>query len=146
MSFNDLERGTGGGSAGGSRPGYGAKNIGSSGAITSGPGSIRGSPSRGSLNNNSSNAGGGGSTLPLYHASGSSISPSTDDEDEEALTAEQLAELKRLSDGIGAQVFKVNSNTAAIEKLVKLAGEDAKKAGKGGAGQQQGNRDWTKRA
>ncbi|KDN41978.1 t-SNARE [Tilletiaria anomala UBC 951] len=50
----------------------------------------------------------GGSTLPLYHAPPSA--PSEDDQ-----------EFKKLADRIGIQIFKINSNVAAIEKLVQLS-------------------------
>lgn len=89
--------------------------------------------------------------LPLYHAPGgsSSLSPQDDDANEgQGLSrhrgnVEQLVEIKKLTDGIGAQIFKINSNTAAINKLLKLAESRSQDRS---AAQESVDRDWTKRA
>ncbi|CAO1627534.1 unnamed protein product [Jaminaea pallidilutea] len=91
--------------------------------------------------------------LPLYHAPGGSsrISPHDDDDDNDssdnrqrhsALSDDDKTQLKRLSDGVGAQIFKINSNTAAIQKLIKLA-ETPRPSSHSGSSS---DRDWTKRA
>lgn len=119
MSFNDLERGTSGsgGGAGGSR---------------SSPRSNR--PTS-------------GGPLPLYHAPRSAYSDHSNDDDggDHALTAQQKADFKRLADSVGTQIFKINSNTTAVDKLVKLADQKGRQGG-GGAGGADATTDWTKRA
>lgn len=112
MSFNDLERGT-----------------------TSSPTS-RSSPRP----NRPSSSG----PLPLYHAPRSAYRDDDDDDDTDnaatksPLTPNQQAEFKRLADSIGTQIFKINSNTTAIDKLVKLAGQRHKR--------DDTPTDWTKRS
>ena len=110
MSFNDLERGTSGSASqsrsSGNNPPVGHR----SGRPTStGP-------------------------LPLYHAPRSATGSSSYSDDNSAqdanatgLTPEQRAEFKRLADSVGTQIFKITSNTQAIQKLVRLADQQQRK-------------------
>lgn len=130
MSFNDLERGT-------TNPPQTSHSAAVGGSRD---GSLRGSPRPGRPKSST--------PLPLYHAPGGSSSISPQDDDDEgsssALTPAQTAEIKKLSDSIGAQIFKINSNTAAVQKLLKLA--DANRTVPSKPATAQGDRDWTKKA
>ncbi|CAO1616913.1 unnamed protein product [Parajaminaea phylloscopi] len=125
MSFNDLERGT------------------ASVSSSDNDAAIRASPRPARPKS--------ATPLPLYHAPGGSsrIAP-RDEEDEQSgantADAQEATEIKGLVDGIGAQIFKVNSNTAAINKLLKLAEDRAYSPSKAGAPPGGEDRDWTKRA
>jgi hypothetical protein len=67
-----------------------------------------------------------GATLPLYHAPPSAV-------------PEEEKEFKKLADRMGIQIFKVNSNVAAIEKLVQISKREDGKA------KDQGQPDWAQR-
>lgn len=72
-----------------------------------------------------------------------------DDDNANALTAEQQAEFKRLADSIGTQIFKINSNVAAVEKLVGLAGGHKARqaaAASSSSSSSSPSTDWTRRA
>ena len=109
MSFQDLERGSS------SRPQPpSARTLGGGGSASAGSGPS-GNKSR-AIGTGSLRGSGGDSnrgTLPLYHAP-----PSAPSEEEQ--------EFKKIADRIGIQIFKINSNVAAIEKLVQLSKQQQK--------------------
>lgn len=118
MSFNDLERGATPNKKPVAQGLTGSVGRGAS-ASKSGSGSSAGTPY---------------TPLPLYHAppsSSSSGSPSP------AASADEH-EFNRLSERMGIQIFKLNSNVSAIDKLVQLSSAPAKHS----AGKEA--RDWTK--
>lgn len=113
MSFNDLERGA---TPNKKQP------------VTQG---LTGSVGRASTSSNSTPY----APLPLYHAPPSSSSSSNSPAP--AASADEQ-EFNRLSERMGIQIFKLNSNVSAIDKLVQLSSAPAKQA----AGKEA--RDWTK--
>ncbi|PWN42760.1 t-SNARE [Ceraceosorus guamensis] len=82
--------------------------------------------SRGSVGRSSNRA--SGNPLPLYHA------PPSDHEE---------YEFKKLAERMGVQIFKLNANVSAIDKLVELSSGSGKVAAQSKAQSKEG-RDWTK--
>jgi hypothetical protein len=133
MSFNDLERGTGG--AGNGAHGSPSRG-GAAGGLTGSVGRAGAAPRHS----------GSFTPLPLYRAPPSSNAASNSTHaaiDVEAggaagsAQSEAELEFERLAKRMGIQIFKLNSNVAGIEKLVELSS----KSGGTGAGK---DRDWTK--
>ncbi len=120
MSFQDLERGSS------SKPI--ARTLGSAPANSRGNAGASGSGRGG---------GEGGPMLPLYNTS------------HEEENSEGAREFKRKADALGIQIFKINANTQAIDKLVQISRRDQQDAGAAGAGAGAGQgakgTDWTQR-